>query len=152
MIPDAVDINGVWKVLPPGVHDATLEEVEHRFATTETRRALFSGFKRGVRSLQEAGCRIVFLDGSFVTEKDNPGDFDASWEPAGVDENKLDPVLLDFSRKRENQKRKYGGEFFPSNAKAEGTRTFLDFFQSDLYTGKAKGIIRIMLPKPEKKL
>ncbi len=145
MIPGAIDINGVWKVLPLGIHEATLEEIEDRFATTEARRKLFNGFKRGVQSLRTAGCRIVYLDGSYVTEKKAPGDFDACWDPSGVDPGKLDPVLLDFSHKRRSQKMKYGGEFFPSSFKADGRSTFIEFFQTDRHTGNAKGIIRIAL-------
>ena len=38
----------------------------------------------------------------------------------GVDTSKLDPVFLKFDDKRASQKKKYGGEFFPSSAKADG--------------------------------
>ena len=95
--------------------------------------------------MKSAGCVVVYLDGSYVTEKRAPGDFDVCWDPEGVDPAKLDPVLLDFDDRRRNQKRKYGGEFFPSSAKADGSRTFVDFFRTDRDTGKEKGIIRIRL-------
>ena len=85
MIPDLVDIGGPWKVLPPGVHDASLEEVRVRYATNERRQMLYEGFKRGFLVLTAAGCTGVLLDGSFVGEKEDPGDFDACWVPAGVD-------------------------------------------------------------------
>jgi hypothetical protein len=145
MIPGLVDIDGVWNVLPPGIHDATLGEVEQRFATNDRRKLLYKGFREGVDSLKNAGCRTVFLDGSFVSDKPNPGDFDACWDPAGVDDKKLDPVLLDFSHGRKRQKLKYGGEFFPSSVKADGAQTFVEYFQTDTETEKAKGIIRIRL-------
>lgn len=145
MIPGLVDIAGVWKVLPSGVHEATLGDVEQRFAFNSKRKQPFAGFKKGVDSLRRAGCRTVFLDGSFVTSKPTPGDFDACWEPAGVDTRRLDPVFLDFEEGRKRQKEAYGGEFFPSSATADGLRTFVDFFQTDKYTGKEKGIIRIRL-------
>lgn len=147
MIPGLVDIGSSWSVLPPGVHDATLQDAEHRFATNAWRRTLFEGFRRGLQELFRAGCRTVFLDGSFVTDKPNPADFDCCWDPVGVDDTRLDPVLLDFSQGRIAQKLKYGGEFFPSRADAEGSLTFLDFFQTDPYTGKAKGILRILRPR-----
>lgn len=145
MIPGFVDINGVWNVLPPGIHDATLAQVEERFATNDRRELLYKGFRQGVDSLKNAGCRTVFLDGSFVSDKSNPGDFDACWDPAGVDDKKLDPILLDFSAGRRRQKLKYGGEFFPSSGTADGSQTFLEYFQTDRDTGKAKGIMRILL-------
>lgn len=145
MIPNSVDIHGVWKVLPPGVHAATMQEIEQRFATNETRRTLFEGFRRAVDALLKAGCKAIYLDGSFVTDKPEPGDFDGCWDPTGVDSSRLDPVLLDFSARRKRQKEMFGGEFFPSSAKADAGSVFLEFFQTDTYTGRAKGIIKVRL-------
>jgi hypothetical protein len=62
-----------------------------------------------------------------------------------VDGKKLDPVFLDFNNKRQKQKLKYFGEFFPSSAIADGVQPFVSYFQKDKYTGKKKGIIRIQL-------
>jgi len=89
---------------------------------------------------------MVYLDGSFVTAKDHPADFDGCWDLAGVDPGLIDPVLLRFENQRAMQKLKFGGELFPSNAKADqaGTR-FLQFFQIDKYTGASKGILAIDL-------
>lgn len=145
MIPKSVDISGAWNVLPPGIHDATLEEIEQRFASNEKRRNLFDGLCRAVDELRKAGCGVLFLDGSFVTDKPEPGDFDVCWDPVGVNPQKLDPVFLDFSQHRKKQKDKYGGEFFPSSAKANRASVFLDFFQTDRDTGLKKGIIKVQL-------
>ena len=145
MIPEFIDIGGPWGVLPPGIHDATLKEVERRFATNTRRKSLLEGFLRGVDSLRQAGCRVVFLDGSSVAEKPNPGDFDSCWDSIDVNVVTLDPVLLDFSQGRKNQKEQYGGEFFPSSARADGSRTFVDFFQTDRHTGERKGIVCVAL-------
>jgi hypothetical protein len=129
------------------VHDATLNEIEGRFAVSDRRRLLFSGFAEGVMALRRAGCRTILLDGSFVTEKPFPGDFDACWCSAGVDDTKLDPVFLDFSDGRKKQKERFGGEFFPATVPADATHFFYDFFQIDKYTGNAKGIVRVQFPK-----
>lgn len=145
MIPKSVDIKGPWKVLPPGIHVATLDEIKGRLAGGPKRRALFEGFARAVESLRKAGCTNIFLDGSFVTDKTNPGDFDGCWDPIGVDTAKLDPVLLDFRDLRKAQKAKFGGEFFLSSLSANGTSNFLDFFQIDKHTGSVKGIIKVQL-------
>jgi hypothetical protein len=40
---------------------------------------------RALNDLRDAGCKRVYLNGSFVTSKDEPGDFDACWDPTGVD-------------------------------------------------------------------
>ncbi len=147
MIPDFIDIGGLWRVLPPGLHSATLEEIELRFATSDHRRRLFSGFKNGITALRNAGCHRVFLDGSFITEKPIPGDYDVCWDPMGVNDANLDPVFLDFSNRRKKQKDRFYGEFFPSNFIADGKHFFFDFFQIDKYTGNAKGIICVHFPK-----
>jgi predicted nucleotidyltransferase len=145
MIPELVDIGASWKVLPLGVHDATLEEVEKYFATNKKRKQLFLGFVRACKALKAAGCETVYLDGSYVTGKDFPSDYDVCWNPRHVDSKKLDPVFLDFSNKRKKQKLKYGGEFFLSSAKADGSHLFIKYFQTDKETGQEKGIIRINL-------
>lgn len=145
MIPILVDIGATWRVLPPGIHDATFREVEQAFAKNQRRKELYHGLIRGCQSLETAGCKFVFLDGSFVTEKSLPGDFDVCWDPVGVDPTKLDPTLLDFTNRRRAQRMKYGGEFFPSSALADNYRTFVDYFQTDKETNLEKGIIQIQL-------
>jgi len=134
--------------LPPGVHEATWGEFTATFAGNARRKRLVEGLYRAVKGLKAAGCSTVYVDGSLVTAKELPGDFDGCWEPAGVDPVLLDPVFLDFSNGRLAQKLKYLGEFFPSTARAEAAppyRTFLEFFQSDKNTGKHKGIIALDL-------
>ena len=98
---------------------------------------------KAVRNLTEAGCTAIYLNGSFVGENPHPGDFDCCWDPTGVDMDKLDPVLSDFSSARKAQKDKYGGEFFPSSSEAAAGEFFLSYFQKDKHTGEAKGIIRV---------
>lgn len=147
MIPAFVDIGSPWKVLPPGVHKATLKEIKEHFAISDHRKILFSGLLEGIRDLRKAGCRIVLLDGSFITEKPFPNDYDACWDTEEVDLSKLDPVFFDFSNKRKKQKDRYNGEFFPNEVLADGVICFSDYFQIDKYTGKFKGIIRINLTK-----
>lgn len=148
MIPDLVDLGSPapWPVLPPGVHDATLAEIEVKFATTPHRRRLFAGFERVARALTIAGCQAVYLDGSFVTGKPHPGDFDGCWELAGVDPKLLDPALLRFENRREAQKRKFLGEMFIAEFPGAPGATFLEFFQVEKSSGYPKGIIRVRLP------
>jgi hypothetical protein len=77
-----------------------------------------------------------------VTSKDRPEDYDACWDPVGVDAAVLDPVLLNFENWRLLQKIVFFGELFPSHwpANAAGQR-FLEFFQTDKNTGFLKGIV-----------
>jgi hypothetical protein len=130
--------------LPPGIHWATWSEIETRFGITPHRRRLLEGFYRAVAALRDAGCRTVFLDGSFVTDKEIPNDFDALWDARGVDGYRLDPVLLMFHGDRSAQKAKYFGELFPDDTFEIGSQTsFMDFFQTDRHTGNRKGIVAI---------
>ena len=145
MIPELVNIGASVKVLPLRIHEATLTEVEERFATNEKRKHLFRGLVKACKSLKTAGCSTIYLDGSYVTEREFPSDYDVCWSPYNVDVGKLDPVILDFSDDRKKQKSKYGGEFFPLNAKADASHLFIQYFQKDKETGLEKGIIRIKL-------
>ena len=114
------------------------------------RRQLLAGLRDALDELERAGCRTVYLDGSFVTEKVVPGDFDACWETNGIDCSSIDPILLEFSDNRASQKAKYGGEMFPvtlddSNPLGPG---FLGFFQTDKDSGSQKGLIALDLGGP----
>lgn len=132
--------------LPQGIHSATWAEIQAAFGTTGHRRTLLRGLRRALENLRAAGVQTVYLDGSFVTDKRTPGDFDACWEPLGVDGTLIDPVLLKFDNRRAAQKAKYGGELFPADRVADlAGSTFLSFFQKDKDTGSSKGIIRIDL-------
>ena len=63
-------------LLPPGIHLAEWDAVYSTFGTTRHRRRLLDGFRRAINALKKAGCKKVYLDGSFVTGKVTPGDFD----------------------------------------------------------------------------
>jgi hypothetical protein len=148
MIPSMINLSSScpWAVLPPGIHDTTLGEVEARFATTPHRRWLFGGFVRVTQALALAGCNYVYLDGSFVTAKPHPSDYDGCWDHVGVDDTKLDPVLFNFDNKRAAQKAKYFGEMFIAGIpNGPGGAPFLEFFQAEKSSGQAKGILRISL-------
>jgi hypothetical protein len=132
--------------LPPGIHATTWALFVGRFGITDHRRRLISGLKRALDSLKGAGCLRAYIDGSFVTQKQRPEDFDACWDPVGVNPALLDPSLLRFENQRILQKIVFYGELFPSHwpANAAGQR-FLDFFQTDKNTGSQKGIVLLNL-------
>ena len=135
--------------LPAGIHLATWDEVFATFASTAQRIQLLQGFRAATEILYSAGCRRVYLDGSFATSKVSPEDFDALWDATGVDLAILlqrEPCFADFSNGRAAQKAKYFGEFFPANFREPSFGgLFLDFFQVDKQTGLPKGIVAIDL-------
>lgn len=126
--------------LPPGEHRADWYDVVERFGWNEHRRRLIDGLADAVSSLSAAGCQRVWLNGSFVTSKDEPSDFDACWDQTNVDPDKLDPVFFDFSGGRRAQKVRFGGELFPNVTEQGSGLVFSDFFQTDRDTGR-KGIV-----------
>lgn len=135
-----------YKVLEQGVHKLSLDQFEVIFAYNDVRKSQFSGLIRALKNLKDAGCKRVFVDGSYVTKKITPGDFDVCVDYNNVDFTKLDSVFSNFENKRAAQKSKFLGEFFPHISKADASGTiFLEFFQKEKYTNKPKGIIEICL-------
>jgi hypothetical protein len=106
---------------------------------------LLAGLLKALRLLKAAGCLRAYIDGSFVTAKAEPGDFDACWEAEGMDFDLVDERLLTFDRGRATQKAAFLGELFISDARADPQGTLLrDFFQTDR-EGRRKGIVVIDL-------
>jgi hypothetical protein len=66
--------------LPPGIHWTTWAEVVARFGSSSRRQELLNGLHDALRLLRDAGCKAVYVNGSFVTTKDVPRDFDACWD------------------------------------------------------------------------
>lgn len=130
--------------LPPGLHATPWDVIVPCFGTNGHRSRLIAGLLAALRNLAVAGCTSVLLDGSFVSEKELPQDYDGAWDIAGVDPNLLDPVLLDFSNGRAAMKSKYLGELFPASATAAPGVLYRDFFMTDR-NGVPKGVLQIDL-------
>jgi hypothetical protein len=63
--------------LPPGIHSATLAEIEERFGRgTEIRRAQTESLYWLIDLAKAAGIRRVIINGSFVTKVREPNDVD----------------------------------------------------------------------------
>jgi hypothetical protein len=134
-------------LLPVGEHTAEWDEVVERFGWNEKRRALLDGLAEGLELLDAVGCKQVWLNGSFVTAKDEPGDFDVCWDTDGVDLDEIDAVFLDLSSGRAAQKRRFGGEFLPNVIEAGSGLVFAEFFQNER-DGSRKGIVVLKLGGP----
>lgn len=68
-------------LLPLGVHDCTVDEIGERFGGSNDgpRRDLFNGFLRWRGLLLRRNLPVeIFVDGSFTTSKDYPGDVDVA--------------------------------------------------------------------------
>ncbi len=136
--------------LPPGVHPADWTEFQRRFSQTPRRQTLLAGMLQATRLqatrlLKLAGCQTLYIDGSFITNKPEPGDFDACWDVSGVELALLAPIFLDFSSDRAAQKAQFGGELFPAQLPEGSTgQLWLDFFQRDR-NGRSKGVVALRL-------
>lgn len=131
--------------LPEGIHPTSMQELIDRFGYNAKRAWLLDGLTLLIKNLEIAGCQLIYIDGSFVTEKEFPGDYDMAWSIQDVDPTKLDPcLLLQKSADRDEIENKYRGDVFPAEI-PEGVsgKTFLNFFQQDKNTGQKKGIVAI---------
>ncbi len=144
MIPNFLN-NGT---LPIGIHWSTVDEIKEKLCFSDKRAELIVGLEKAILCLKSAGCKTIYIDGSFSTSKEIPGDIDVCWETDNVNLDlliKIEPVLWDFSPGRKLQKDKFGCEFFPAEIIAEHPdKTFIDFFQQDR-DGNAKGIIGLKI-------
>jgi hypothetical protein len=130
-------------LLPDGQHPAAWHEVAAVFGQGGHRGALIAGLRLACMALAIAGCRRLWLDGSFVSSKPQPADYDACWDPDGVDPLLLDPLLLDWSPAgRLRMRAKYLGDVFIAGTEQASGLPFVSFFQTDR-DGTAKGIVVI---------
>ncbi|HBL13165.1 MAG TPA: hypothetical protein DD379_17560 [Cyanobacteria bacterium UBA11162] len=144
MIP-SFDENGN---LPPGIHWAEWSEFKERYGTNLKRVRMIQGLEAAMEALKVAGCRAIYINGSFISREREPNDFDACWDSEQVDFNLLQtiaPTLLNYDNKRAAQKVKYQGEIFRSDQVVDTYGTMsIDFFQRDRFKN-TKGIIAIDL-------
>ena len=108
MIPEFLESG----LLPPGVHSAeNWTEFVQRFGWNDHRKHLLEGLGFAIKELRGANCESLFIDGSFVTEKDYPSDYDACYETSGINFGRMNKVFADFSNQRALQKAFFRGEF-----------------------------------------
>jgi hypothetical protein len=139
--------------LPPGDHQATLEEIRKRFAFTPRRRWLLKGLRAAVEAFWNAGIEEIYIDGSFCMEKPDPGDVDGYWvEPDPDVYERVDPYWIDFTpvfvrtagKWRWRMWADHGVEFFIHPAmQATEDEGFPEFFRQDR-VGWPRGLIRVL--------
>lgn len=138
--------------LPPGIHMATIAEIESTFGqSNDRRRLLLKGLKEAMAVFKVANVSKIFVDGSFTTDKEEPNDIDGCWSAEGVDEQLLDRRFWDFEtpqefeRNRNEIKNEFGIDFFIAEIIEGGSgKPFPEFFQTNR-DGDPKGIIQINL-------
>jgi len=139
--------------LPAGTHRATLHEIKERFGFTPRRRWLLKGIRAAVEAFWAAGVEEIFIDGSFCSERPDPGDVDGYWvEPDEGVYERIDRYWIDFELVLVPHTRKwkwrmwadYGVEFFIHPAMQAGPQMgFLEFFRRNR-DGQPRGIVQVV--------
>jgi hypothetical protein len=129
---------------PAGIHTWPWTGFVVAFAWNPHRHILAGGLYRALHNLKTAGCRAAIIAGSFVTSKDSPDDYDAAFDPEGVNALLLDPVLLRHNDGRKAMRATYFGDIFPweHTACLATGMIYKDYFQQD-GQGRAKGVVLI---------
>ncbi len=147
-------------LLPRGVHDLTLDQIEAlfgRFQRSDRRPSLFKKLREYVEELRFTGWKVQLLvDGSFVMGcVDEPEDIDLivvlpkGWNTAG----ELRPFEYNLLSKKRTR-RKFGFDVFavPKNSRDE--REMIRFFQKisprwaeqlGISSRSRKGLVRVVL-------
>ncbi|HEY9793186.1 MAG TPA: hypothetical protein V6D22_22485 [Candidatus Obscuribacterales bacterium] len=129
--------------LPPGIHDATIEQIKARFARNAHRNRLFSGLVEVLEILRDCNCLEVYLNGSFITEKEMPGDYDLCYEPLGI---QATAEFRRFLENKETRKERYLGDIFVRMPEPPFCIDHVADWQTDTRQDDVgKGIIRIRL-------
>jgi hypothetical protein len=136
-------------LLPPGIHETDLEELEEKMGWSRRRRELLEGLEKALGLMASHGVRRVYLDGSFASDKDRPNDIDGCYDLAEdvttEDLEGLAPIFPPSPFNRAEAKRRFGVDFFPAAATELGSgQPFLRFFQTDR-EGRERGVLAVEL-------
>jgi hypothetical protein len=111
------------------------------------------GLRAAVKAFWLAGIEDIFIDGSFCTDKPDPGDVDGYWvEPDDGVYDRIDPYWIDFEMILVPHVRKrkwrmwvdHGVEFFIHPAmQARAMVGFPEFFRQDR-DGVPRGVIQVV--------
>lgn len=138
-------------LLPEGVHDCTLDEIAVRFGRfqqSDRRVQLFVQLRELIEEERRAGLAVaVIVDGSFVTQKLEPGDIDLVIVlPEGYNLGVELPLVQYNAISKTHLRRRYRFDVFVAIEDSPEYKEWLALFQRDKweYT-RRKGILRVEL-------
>lgn len=133
-----------YGLLPEGIHKATIEEIEHKFGSgSAKRKELFIGFQELIQLLckHKRSIKSFLLDGSFVTDKKLPGDYDC-----------ILVVKKDFNfdspgakMLKDAKKLFYAHNFTCMEEDLDWYHRLINLFGHEKYTGRPKGLVEVIL-------
>jgi hypothetical protein len=83
-------------LLTPGIHDIAESDLDNHFlsafAGSKTRAQLIAGFRKYISALRQVGASFeIWIDGSFATDKVDPGDIDLVLFGSAAEINQIPP-------------------------------------------------------------
>lgn len=138
-------------VLPAGIHDASLTDLEDRFGQFQRTDQRCQLFKRLVSLLQQVRSTRLFvfaiIDGSFVTDKDSPDDIDLILVVRASHDFQMNVRPFEYnvlSKRRIRQE--FGFDAVIAREDHEELDDYLDFFsQVRHHPDIRKGLVRVTL-------
>jgi len=134
-------------ILKSGIYPLTWKAFCRLFVYNQKREELLRGLLRAISCLRQAGCRTIYIGGSFVSTKQNPSDIDVVWDSTKTNWQylkKIAPVFFEMTSGSPKQKRLYKGEFYPSEGiESISGMSFFDFFQRDRQPGRRRGLVQL---------
>src|SRR5258705_81832 len=138
-------------LLPPGVHDCTLNEIRSQFGSfrkSDRRPRLFALLESFVAEAIAVGLvRALIVDGSFVTEKHDPNDIDLIVVVAPEHDFTSDITPRAYSvMSKKSVRRRFGFDLLVARENSVEHNDWVEFFQQvRLEPGRRKGILRLRL-------
>jgi hypothetical protein len=134
--------------LASGIHEMDIKTFKEEFGSNVHRSFLISGLEKATMAFRSFKVPFLYVDGSFVSKKRIPSDYDVCYEMPPKDLSKLFlfyPVFRTFRNNRRAQKEIFYGEFFPATfIAAPPKEMYLDFFQHDK-DGNSKGVVKLFI-------
>ena len=126
-------------LLPSGIHECSLEDINTRFTWNEHRTGLFASFLRFLESeLRPVFPYPIFFDGSFVTDKELPDDTDVVLDVSNAPDDRKWRALMFMQQHQERIKEHYRVHFWIN---LPGLNDFAAFFQYvGVKTARNKGL------------
>lgn len=135
--------------LPEGLHDATLEEIEHTFGSfngSDVRVRLFEQLRAFCQEVRFWGnAAEILIDGSFTTNRQRPGDVDIILVyRADFDlQSQVQPLEYRLIN-RKRARRAWGFDVIPVTANSPERDKWVRYFSRDTRTDlQGKGLLRV---------
>jgi hypothetical protein len=134
-------------LLPAGVHDCDLAEIQARFTWNERRAAIWAGFQQLLQELAAMNMHYpLYVNGGFVTDRDDPSDVDLALDLCdGAPEEHQRDALFHFHQRHAAIHEQMRVDYYPNLPGAQ--HDFRQFFQ---YVGLRTAMAKRLAPEARK--